>query len=327
MRSRHVDVLVQLDQIRANAEAIRRQTGKPLIAVIKADAYGHGAARVADALAAVAEDFAYFSLAEAREVGRSGLVLGPPEDDPVHYRELGLRPTIFTRADADRFAGQRIAMSVDLGMQRFGAAEEDLTYICERGIVTDIHAHAASPEALARFRTLLTRHVPPATLAAARLHVAATALLGQPEAWLGAVRPGAALYRAALRVTSRLISTRATYGPAGYTGFSHPHIGIILAGYSNGLRRATVLVHGRRQRLLEVGMNSSFVGVEADACAGDEVVLLGDTLTAEELSGEWQCRPHEIMCRYSSIGVRRCHDQPPAPDCAAPGEVAATRPN
>jgi len=85
MRCPLVQVAVNLDQVRAAAEAIRARTGVGLIAVIKADAYGLGAPRIADALASVVTDFAYFAVSEAREVGRPGLVLGPPEGDPAEY--------------------------------------------------------------------------------------------------------------------------------------------------------------------------------------------------------------------------------------------------
>ena len=62
MRSPHVSVAINLDAVRHAGEQIRVQTGVALIAVIKADAYGLGAERVADTLAAIADEFAYFSL-------------------------------------------------------------------------------------------------------------------------------------------------------------------------------------------------------------------------------------------------------------------------
>jgi alanine racemase len=108
-----------------------------------------------------------------------------------------------------------------------------------------------------------------------------------------------------LRVSARLFSTRATSGPAGYTGFEHPYIGIVLAGYSNGLRPAPVRINGRPQRLLEVGMNSSFVSLDAADQTGDEVVLLGDDLSAEEVAAALGCRPHEVHCRYAALGIRQ----------------------
>ncbi|MDE0556610.1 MAG: alanine racemase [Candidatus Poribacteria bacterium] len=46
---------INLVAIRRNAEAIKAYTGKQLIAVIKADAYGHGMIRKKEALAVVAD--------------------------------------------------------------------------------------------------------------------------------------------------------------------------------------------------------------------------------------------------------------------------------
>jgi alanine racemase len=298
MRSRHIDVLIDLDRVRASAEAIRRRTRVALVAVIKADAYGLGAARMADALAPVADDFAYFSIYEAREVGKPGLVLGPPEGDPAEYRELGLRPTVCCLRDAQRFADLPVAVSVDSGMQRFGCDPAQLDEILAACRATELITHAARPEAaellarLGRGRDL-------------RRHAASTSLLDCPAAWLDAVRPGLALYRGAMRVTTRLVHVRATHGPAGYSGFEYPYVGLILAGYSNHLAPAPVRINGRWQQLIEVGMNSSFVTVDPQDRVGDEVLLLGDELNEARLAAHLGVREHEVLCRYSAMGVRR----------------------
>ncbi|MCK4343518.1 MAG: hypothetical protein KAY37_17530, partial [Phycisphaerae bacterium] len=108
----------------------------------------------------------------------------------------------------------------------------------------------------------------------------------------------------AVRVSTRLQSVRGTKGPVGYTGFTCPRVGIILAGYCNFLQPGPVLINGRRQNLLEVGMNTSFVTVDPRDKPGDEVVLLGDGLTETELSNHFGTREHEILCRYTAMGSR-----------------------
>jgi len=298
MRSKHVVVSINLDQVRASADQIRRQTRVALIAVIKADAYGLGATKVADALAGVADDFAYFSIHEAREVGRPGIVLGPPEGEPAEYRELHLRPSIATHEQAEKFAGLPVAINVDTGMQRFGCEPHELDDLCRRSVVSEVVTHAVDVDSARRLRSLC----PPGRY---RLHAAATSLLGFPEAWLDAVRPGLALYRGAVRVSARLYLVRHANGKAGYTRFECPHVGLILAGYSNGLSPGPVLVNGRGQRLLEAGMNTSFVSVDPGDQAGDEVVLLGDGLNEAELARHFNVREHEILCRYTAMGVRQ----------------------
>ena len=63
---------INLGAIRRNAEAIKEYTGKLLIAVVKADGYGHGMIPVAEALNAVADMFAVATVEEGvtlRQVG------------------------------------------------------------------------------------------------------------------------------------------------------------------------------------------------------------------------------------------------------------------
>jgi alanine racemase len=305
MRSRNVTSTVDLDAVRANAERIRGTTRVALIAVIKADAYGLGATAVADCLASVADEFAYFSIHEAREVGRPGLVLGPPEGDPSQYRELGLRPCVFTREDAARFAAMPVTLSVDTGMQRFGAPRELAEEILARGNVVEMMTHAAQPEAAVKLRIFALDAPHRAAGRSMRLHAASSAMLPAPETWLDAVRPGVALYRGALRVTTKLVSTRETSGPVGYTGFRSPRVGIILVGYNAGLMPGPAMIDGRRQQILEVGMNSSYVSVDARDRAGVEVVLLGDGVTEAEVAMPNRVREHEVLCRYGPMGARQ----------------------
>lgn len=298
MRSRNVTCVVDLDRVRAAVERVRAETRVRLVAVIKADAYGLGAARVADAIAGVADDLAYFSVAEAREVGRPGIVIGPPEGDPAEYRELRLRPTVSTIADAVRFSGLPLAVSVDTGMQRFGCDPRDLEAIVRSANPEEIHTHAGNLAAIERLKAIAGGFGRP-------LLGASTSMLESPSAWLDGVRPGVGLYRGALRVSARLHSVRDTHGPIGYTGFSAPRVGILLAGYSNGLQPAPLLINGRRQRFLEIGMNSSYVSVDARDREGDEAVLLGDGITEAEIAQALKVREHEVLCRYGTMGARQ----------------------
>lgn len=297
MRSKQVHIDIDLDRVRASAEDIRRRTGVPLIAVIKADAYGLGAPRVADALASIADDFAYFSLAEAREVGKAGLIVGPIHGSATDLRELGLRPTLMCEADGERFRGIPSAISLDTGMQRFGCTHNVAERLAARGDISEIYTHARDAKGIDEFVSF-------ARPLAQRLHVAASALLQTPAAWLDGVRPGVALYRGAVRVTTRLASVRETHGPIGYTGFEAPRVGILLLGYSNLLGPVQVVINGRRQRTLEIGMNSTFVSVDPRDREGDEVVLLGPELPESEIATALRVREHEVLCRYCSMGVR-----------------------
>lgn len=297
MRSKHISVTIDLDRIRASAEEIRAKTGVALIAVIKADAYGLGAARVADVLAPVADELAYFAIQEAREVGRPGLVLGPPDGDPAEYREFRLRPAVTDRQQAARFAGLPVAINVDTGVQWFGCPPEELDDLLKRTGAEEVFTHAGDLSAVERLRSLVAGR-------RLRLHAAGTSLLDHPAAWLNAVRPGLGLYRGAVRVTTPLTAVRATSGPVGYSGFECPLVGVIFGGYSNHLHPGPAIINGRTQRILEAGMNSSLVSVDPSDRPGDEVVLLGAELTEAQLARELNIRPHEVLCRYTAMGPR-----------------------
>src|SRR5436853_176830 len=81
-------------------------------------------------------------------------------------------------------------------------------------------------------------------------------------------------------------------------------IGVIICGDANGLRKGPCVINGNRSKILEVGMQSSFVEVGFREKVGDEVVLVGDGLTVEEVGGEWGCTPHEVMVKLAGGGGR-----------------------
>lgn len=297
-RSPHVRVQIDLGRIRANAEHIRRKTAVPLIAVVKADAYGLGARAVIQALDDLADDFAFFSLHEARRVGRGGLILGPPTEPPEAYAALGARPTISRPEEARRFAHLPVAVNLDTGMGRFGCPPEMLNTLMRVAHVVEVWTHAVDQAGARQLAAL----VPPDR---ARRHAAATSLLDEPRAWLDAVRPGLALYRDAVRVTTRLVRVREAHGPLGYNRISAPRVGVILVGYSHGFAPAPLRIGGRRQQTLETGMNTSLVTVDPSDREGDEVVLLDATLNANVLADALHIRPHAVLCRYTGLGIRQ----------------------
>lgn len=126
--------IIDLDAVSSNFDAVRRKAGVPVMAVIKADAYGHGAVPVARLLEKRCAFFGVSSMSEALELRDAGitrpiLILGytPPEafPDAVHLR---IRPAIFRREDGIALsqaaveAGVSAAFhfAVDTGMSRIG---------------------------------------------------------------------------------------------------------------------------------------------------------------------------------------------------------------
>ena len=140
-------VKIDLDAIASNMDAIQEKAGVPVMAVVKADAYGHGAVQVARLLQDKCAFFCVSSILEAMELRQAGLstpilILGhtPADAFPTAIRE-GIRPTIYRMEDALALskAAQflelpaRFHFAVDTGMSRIGfqVNEEDAD-ICAR---------------------------------------------------------------------------------------------------------------------------------------------------------------------------------------------------
>ena len=132
---------IDLDRISNNFKAIQEKAGVPVMAIVKADAYGHGAVQVARQLQDCCAFFGVSSMLEALELRNAGiqtpiLILGqiPPKAFPVAIRE-GIRPTIFRYEDAVSLSETAVELgvdapfhfAVDTGMSRIGfqATQED----------------------------------------------------------------------------------------------------------------------------------------------------------------------------------------------------------
>ena len=309
-RSRHVTVQINLTRVRGNAREIKRRVGPnvAVIAVVKADAYGLGAARVAVALADVVDEFCVFSLDEAieadllKQTGKQTLALSLPQTNaPDEYLRYGVRPAVSTVGQAKALRPARCVLSVDTGMQRFACPPAEVGRVLDAGGCPEAFTHATRIEAVHRLTQLVADR-----RQNLRLHAAGTALLGVAEARLDAVRPGLALYRGAVRVAAPLAEVHTSAGPVGYTGFTPAtgRHGVILAGYSHGVRRGPCLVNGRPSRILEVGMQSSYVECSEYDQPGDEVVLLGDGVSEDAVALAWGTTAQLVLVQLCGAGER-----------------------
>ena len=160
-------VKIDLDAISANFDAIAAKTKVPVMAVVKADAYGHGAIQVARLLQDRAAFFGVSSFLEATELRRAGLnnpilILGhtPVKAFGTAIRE-GIRPTIFRYEDAVALSEAAVAagipapfhLAVDTGMSRIGfEPAEESAEVCARiaklpGLVTEgVFSHFATAD-------------------------------------------------------------------------------------------------------------------------------------------------------------------------------------
>ncbi|STZ76134.1 alanine racemase [Bergeriella denitrificans] len=83
---RPLNARIRLDHLRHNYQTLKRIHGGKLLAVVKADAYGHGAVRCAHALADLADGFAVASPDEAVALRESGI------DNPIVLLEGVFEP-------------------------------------------------------------------------------------------------------------------------------------------------------------------------------------------------------------------------------------------
>ena len=139
---------------RYNARLVRERIGSAeMLAVIKANAYGHGMLGVADALAGDAQLFGVANLEEAlalREAQRHPIIiLGPSipaERSAIVERKF--IPSISTLDEARSFSqlGRvSINFKIDTGMGRMGAIEAEAVDVFRRIVaLPDVHVHSVS---------------------------------------------------------------------------------------------------------------------------------------------------------------------------------------
>ena len=147
MISDNTYVKIDLDCIARNFAAVEEKAAVPAMAIIKADAYGHGAVQVAKLLQEKCRFFGVSSMLEARELRQAGirtpiLILGqtPASAFPMAVREE-IRPAIFRYEDALALSAEAVAQrktapfhfAVDTGMSRLGLqATEESADLCAK---------------------------------------------------------------------------------------------------------------------------------------------------------------------------------------------------
>ena len=130
---------VDVGAIKKNFDELKKCLPKSTktMAVVKADAYGHGAVKVAKALENRADYFAVAVIDEALELRENGInnpILILTYTSPYQFEELinnGFIPTVYSFSDAKRLSdtavklGKKVVIhiAVDTGMSRIGFAD------------------------------------------------------------------------------------------------------------------------------------------------------------------------------------------------------------
>ena len=285
---------IDLSAVRYNARVVRDKigVGPGIIAVVKANAYGHGSTQVAATLAELVDLFGVANVEEAQPLaglGRDVLLLGPSA--PGERTEVVARryiATVSSAAEAANFAGGRVNFKIDTGMGRIGCPERNaiaelaaiqrLQPVEVHSISTHLPVADEDPDytrlQLNRFADLAGRLR--ALAPNAKIHVLNSAgILGFPKHAHDLVRPGLMLYgsaypsefqpllRPALSWKARILLVREV-GPNQSVSYGRtfitPHamrIATLAVGYADGFPRQ---VSGRGAHVLVGGQRCPILG-------------------------------------------------------------------
>ena len=351
-------VEVDLDQLAQNLSAIRGYVGgAKVMAVVKANAYGHGIVPVARHLISCgADSLGVALLGEAVILRQAGitapiLVFGGIDEKQIprfFKNDLTLTvPSVEKLRLIDTAAGAmgvkaRIHLKIDTGMERIGihyySAEKllEASLQCQHVEVEGIYSHFANADAedltharlqLERFQNVLTFYEK-RSLPAPLRHIANSGgILQLPESHLDLVRPGILLYgiypgaecartipvKPALSWKSRVAYFKVVLPghPVSYSGTwqsDHPvRVVTVPVGYGDGYfralsNRAEVIIAGQRYPVIgRVCMDQIMVNLEqGSAYNGDDVILLGGDITAEEMAAWAGTIPYEVLTNINT---------------------------
>jgi alanine racemase len=352
---------VDIDRFEQNVDVIARSLpdGARLVAVMKANAYGHGAAELAKGL--TSDRVAMIAVAlleEALQLRQAGIelplfVLGPVTREQIIIA-LDRRITLGVvgpeeLTDVCTIARERdiaIHLKLDSGMGRMGVVESELPDVIEmiratpRLRIDGIYTHFANADdagdpfteiQIANYDRML------GVLRESAIDAPLHHFANSAATLRGLVRPGdfarvgIAMYgpeqisvatgtiEPVLRWRTEILRLKEL--PAGHAiGYGTTfhtkrpsRIATLPVGYADGYERllsnnAEVLVRGQRAPVVgRVSMDLVTIDVTdiPDANVGDEVVLLGDGITAEELAKRSQTISYEVFCRISARVPRR----------------------
>lgn len=265
---------VDLGALRRNAELVRRHTGRALLPMIKADAYGLGAVAVARELRSISPwGFGIATLDEAAELRREGfterLVLFSPILRAEIHRaaELQVTPTLSDDAVIREWGGatgQPWHLAIDTGMHRAGiewwrVAElrEAVRQFPPEGAFTHLHSPDTMPESATLQRGRFAQAVSLLPERPPLLHAdGSPSLERQSECPWDLVRPGVFLYgvggemgslitpEPVVQLNARVLEVHTvragesvSYG-ATWTTHGERRVATVGIGYADGYRRA-----------------------------------------------------------------------------------------
>jgi alanine racemase len=321
------EITVDLGAVRRNARTLLRVLeGSQLWAVVKANAYGHGAVDVAGAL--VDEGVGALCVAtvpEALELRAELslvriLVMGPTASsrEIAEAREAKLELAVWDEGELPE--GVRVHLKLDTGMGRWGISELPKPSAGIVGLMTHL-ATADSDPAFAEQQVARFREATEAYSDLMRHAANSAAALRIPSSRFDAARCGVALYglspfgedpaadglEPALSWRSYLAQVKQLQ-PGESTGYGRRFlaekptwIGIVPVGYADGFRRdltgTEVRVSGEPRRVVgTVSMDAFAVELDHEEPVGAPVTILGPGVLAEAHAQVAGTINYELVC-------------------------------
>ena len=337
---KHSWVEVSRSRLQENVAAIRNHLSPStrIIAVVKADAYGHGVQEVSRSLVDLGiGDFTVATLEEAVELRKyvpSGEILvldGCLKGEEKTFRKHDLTASLFDRRTLPD--DMKVEVKIDTGMTRLGIPWKEARALVA-GLTSQVRglfSHFACSEQDPDFTRLQLERFQEATsgLPYPR-HISNSAGLQFPEAQLDAVRLGLMLYGISLcpsldfvspilrwktrTLTIQHVPQGQSIGYCGtFTTQRDSLVGVLPVGYADGYNRllsnrGQVRIRGQLVPVLgRVSMDLISVDLTdiSDPAAGEEVVLLEDSPDSPIAATAWArtlgTNPYEVL---TSIGNR-----------------------
>lgn len=330
---------IDLDALRGNWRALNDMTGCETAAVVKADGYGLGAARVAKALAREGARRFFVAIAEEGAALREALGPGPEicvfsghmSGDTDMINDLSLIPMINSidqmLRHVEALPGAPFGIQLDSGMNRLGmepaewsalrdiALAQNPVLIMSHLACADEPGHAMNPQQLQAFREMTDGIDAPRSLSAT-----GGILLGS-DYHFDVTRPGIGLYGGLPFVDAQPVVTldipviqlrdlepgeTVGYGNT-FTATRPTRVATIAGGYADGIHRAmgpsASLFAGETRSLVLGRISMDLIGVDVTDAAEvpDTLELLGRHQSVDTLADWAGTIGYEIL---TSLGAR-----------------------
>lgn len=325
-------VTISLKTIKQNINRIKQAIGTncKICAVVKADAYGLNASKIAPSIESRVDYFAVATFAEAKELRVAGitkpiLLLYVCENYKM-ARQLNLHVTVSNVKEAKKARRCAVHVKIDSGMNRFGIKtmgelNQVLKY-CKN--VVGVYTHLAFEKdrcdkidgqlaVFEPFRKQIKELFP-----SALVHAASSGSIGIERAHFDMVRPGKALYggidglgvKTAITIKSKIVASKEVGGNelVGYggAGTHKGAIGIVPMGYADCFNRnnskcGVVLVKGKEHKVVgNVCMDCYMV----DSPKGVVMMMANKPgLTLMDISRRTNTIVCELLC---NLHLKRC---------------------